>query len=132
MPTEKTIEERLIELENQLAEAQAALAEQLAKIERLKPLAEQGEQYRTDLIEQCISEGIRANGDDFPADAYREILRGTSLENIKAMLAQYAAQARKRFPGGRQTVDGDELEADADNEQPKQQRNGLPDSAYAA
>ena len=125
MTEQKTADVRLIELE-------AALAEANAEIERLKPLAEQGERYRADLIEEVLAEGVRANGQEFPVDAYREILKGTSLDNILAMREQYAAQARKRFPGGRQTVDADEGEADAAAAQPKQQRNGLPDAAYAA
>lgn len=125
--TEPTLEERLEQAEHQLAEA-------AAEIERLRPLAQQGERYRAELIEEVLAEGVRANGDGFPIDAYREILAGTSLENILAMREQYAAQARKRFPGGRQTVDTDEPEAAAEQQaQSKPQRaNGLPDSAYAA
>ena len=123
--TEPTVEERLTALQAELDEARA-------EIERLTPLAEQGEQYHNDLVEQCIDEGIRANGDDFPADAYREILRGTSLENIKATLTMYAEQARKRFAGGRQTVDGDETEADPPNEPETVEISTTPAAAYAA
>lgn len=118
------IEQRLEQLEAQLVQANA-------EIERLKPLAEQGERYRADLIEEVLAEGVRANGQEFPTEAYREILKGTSLDNILAMREQYAAQARKRLGNGRQTVDDDETEADAEQAQPKQQRNGPPDSAYA-
>jgi len=125
--TEPTIDERVEQLEGQLAEANA-------EIERLRPLAQQGERYRADLIEEVLTEGVRANGEQFPVDTYREILAGTSLDNILAMREQYAEQARKRLGGGRQTVDDDEGEQAAEAAaQPQPQRaNGLPDSAYAA
>lgn len=121
--TEPTLEERIAELEAQLVNA-------AAEIDRLKPLADQGEQYRTDLIAATLAEGVRANGNEFPTETYQGILERSNIAEIKAMRDDWAALARRRFPGGRQTVDDDQTETET---QPQPQRaSGLPDAAYAA
>lgn len=126
MPDEKTTEERLIDLQAQLDQANA-------EIERLKPLAQQGEQYRADLIAEALAEGVRANGKEFPAETYQGILERSNIAEIKAMRDDWAAQAKRRFTNGRQTVDGDEGEAASAAKKPKTQRSAaLPDAAYAA
>lgn len=122
MPDEKS--ERVIELEAQLAEANA-------EIERLKPLVEQGQRAKAALVDWAIAEGTRAHGQNFPADTYREILLNSNLDHILEQREKYTTEARKRYK--RTTVDTDEREAEtaAEQAQPKQQRNGPPDSAYA-
>lgn len=88
----------------------AEKAELEAEIERLCPLADDGRQYREDLVTQALAEGVRAHGQEFREETYRGILESANLDTIKAMRDDWAAVAAKRFPGGRQTVDGEELE----------------------
>ena len=67
--------------------------------------AVEGRQYRADLIEQTLAEGVRAHGTAFAAEDYRELLKGASLERIKAVKAGFSDVAQRLFPGGRVAVD---------------------------
>jgi hypothetical protein len=98
-----------------------------AELERLRPLADTGRAYRVDLIEEALAEGVRAFGDRFPREAEKASLERSSLDEIKAKRDFYAAEARKRYPGGRQT---EEPETPRDPAPPAGER--LPDAAYAA
>jgi hypothetical protein len=75
---------------------------------RLRPLADEGRQYRADLVEQAISEGKRAHGTEFAEETYRGLLGSASLETVKRMRDDWKAVGDKQFPGGRQTVDANE------------------------
>lgn len=79
-----------------------------AETTRLSPLAEDGKTYRTDLIEETLKEGVRAMGDNFAHEAYKEMLESASLARIKEVRDKFAAQAKATIPGGRQTTDADE------------------------
>lgn len=94
--------------------------------ERLRPLADEGRQYRADLIDEALAEGVRAMGDEFPAETYRGMLERASLENVKAIRDQWSAMAARQFTGGRKTVDDD-----APPPAPVQESD-VPDAAYAA
>lgn len=72
---------------------------------RLRPLADMGQTYRADLIEQTVREGVRASGNDFPAETIRGLLAGQDLDAIKAMLDHYRKLADAIFQGGRRSVD---------------------------
>jgi len=94
--------------------------------ERLRPLADEGRQYRSDLIEDALAEGVRAMGDQFPAETYRGMLKRAGLESIKALRDQWAAMAARQLPGGRQTTDTDETPP------VRQPESDVPDAAYVA
>lgn len=86
--------------------------EELAgEIERLKPLADDGETYRSDLVDEAIAAGVRANGDGFDEATYRATLERASIEFVKRMRDDWLASGDKRFSGGRKTVEGDTDEA---------------------
>lgn len=72
---------------------------------RLAPLADQGQQYRADLIAETLAEGVRAMGEAFPAETYEGIMRRAGIEEIKSLRENFARQASLRFPGGRQSQD---------------------------
>ncbi len=84
----------------------AAVAALDVEIKRLRPLADDGTSYREDLITKAIQEGIRAHGNNFAQETYREILRNAPLETIKVMLADWERLAGAANPGGRKTVEG--------------------------
>ena len=75
---------------------------------QLTNLADDGRTYHADLIESAITEGVRAMGDKFDQEAYRELLAGASLDRIRAVRDSFAATAASRFKGGRSTVDGEQ------------------------
>lgn len=76
-----------------------------AEVKRLQPLADMGTQYRQDLIDEAIAEGIRAKaeGETFAEETYRGILNALDIEQVKTMRDDWRAKAASRFPGGRLT-----------------------------
>lgn len=81
------------------------------EVERLRPLADEGRAYRADIVEQAITEGKRARGDDFAEETYRALLGSVPLETVKRMRDDWAKDAQRLLPGGRQSVDTDETQA---------------------
>lgn len=106
----------------EVAEAVRWLA---GEVERLKPLADAGRQYRADLIEQALAEGTRALGDDFQRESYQGMLQASSLDVIKRMAADWKTIGDKRFPGGRVTQDEQQQAPERD------ERQLVPDEAYS-
>lgn len=100
------------------------IAELEAEVTRLQPLADEGNAYRADLIEQALAEGVRAMGNQFPEETYRGMLAEASLEHIKRIRDSFAEQARAIFNGGRQSVDQIQ-------EPPQRTEPETPDLAYA-
>lgn len=95
------------------------------EVERLRPLADDGRVYRDDLITETLAEGVRALGDGFNQETYRGLLERSGIAAIKQMRTDWATIAEKRWPKGRQTVDGN------DDEQPPAPRSVVPDEAYS-
>ncbi len=95
---------RIAELQQQLSEREARFAELERQVGELTSLAELGKQYRADLIEDTLKEGVRAQGQAFPEATYRGLLERSDLNAIKTLRASFEAAARERLgPGGRQT-----------------------------
>lgn len=82
--------------------------EQETEIARLKPLAEEGKQYRADLVSDALAEGVRAYGEGFDEPTYRSLLEAAPLSTVKRMRDDWGGIADKRFPGQRTTNDGHE------------------------
>lgn len=72
---------------------------------RLAPLADEGRQYRADLVESALAEGVRAMGEAFPAETYRQMFSRAGLEEIKLLRAKWTELAGQRLLAGRQTID---------------------------
>jgi hypothetical protein len=93
------------------------------RIKELEPQAEEGRQYRKDLVAEALAEGVRAQGNDFDKTLYEGTLNAAPLPVIKRMKEDWKKIADKSLTGGRSTVDGDE----------RQQRKvtaSAPDEAY--
>lgn len=120
-----TAETTLVTVREELAAAQARVAE-------LEPAAADGEQYRSDLIEEALAEGVRAKGDAFDQEKYGELLRSPAMtiERIKLMRDDWQANGNARFPGGRHTHDEHER-GDKQQEQRARVPGQAPDHAYA-
>jgi hypothetical protein len=81
----------------------------LDSLDKVKALAERaklGDQYRADLVTQTLAAGVRAYGEEFQKDFYTKVLSEPerSADDIKAFLAQFEADAKRRLgEPGRQT-----------------------------
>lgn len=111
---------RVKALEGELATAQE-------RATALEPEAADGRQYRTDLLEQALVEGVRALGDKFDKATYETLLRGASLATIKRMRDDWQAQGDARLPGGRASTDSGEP---APGKTEKPARRNTPESAH--
>lgn len=76
-------------------------------LERLRSQAADGRTYRADLIEEALTEGVRARGDKFDREKYQRICGTADLETIKTMRDDWRVLADERLPGGRKTKDED-------------------------
>lgn len=74
---------------------------------RLRPLADDGARYRTDLIAEALAQGVRAYGDGFAQETYEGMLKAGTLDQIKRMRDDWRAIGDRALPGGRVTVEGD-------------------------
>lgn len=75
---------------------------------RLVTQADEGKQYRSNLIDEAITEGVRALGNNFPADTYRKMFEGATIEMIRSLKVQWQGQADALAPEGRRTQQEDE------------------------
>lgn len=76
----------------------------IAAIRQLKKEAQQGRRYLADVIDQAVTARVKAQGDSFNADSYRQILSlSGDIDHIKEEVDSYERQAKARFPEGRQT-----------------------------
>lgn len=96
-------------------------------MERVLLDAADGKQYRADLLEEALQEGVRANGANFNRATYENALRNSPIATIKTMRDDWRAAGDARLPGGRATRD------DAQNGKPQGGAVGvIPDTAYRA
>jgi hypothetical protein len=104
------------------------------RVRELERSAEDGVQYRKDLIADALAEGVRAYGPTFAQETYRPILETAGLDVIKRMRDDWRRMADQQFAGGRHTVDGtDGDEPQGDGQQQRTQRvTTIPDAAYVA
>lgn len=107
-----------------------------ADVQRLTPLADDGRQYRTDMVNEALLEGVRAYGAEFAEATYRGVLEAANLDTIKRMRDDWRRIAEKQFAPGRVTTDGGAAEqADAQQQRETQQqpaatKSDVPDAAF--
>jgi hypothetical protein len=89
------------------------LTEARAEVERLKPLAADGESYRADLVNQAINAGIRAmdptDDSPFPEEDVRGMLENASVKSIIAYRDSQLSIGNRMIPEGR--LSRDELDS---------------------
>jgi hypothetical protein len=90
-----------------------------AEVERLKPLAADGEAWRASLITEAITQGKRAFGDKFNEDRYKAILSGADVEAIRDMRDNFKTAADQLFPEARVTKEPTEEPGSGDEETPR-------------
>ncbi len=120
-PDDKPLADSVRELQDELKRLRPLEAE----AKRLQPLADDGKRYREDLIAEALAEGVRAQGENFAAETYRSILVSAPLDAVKRMRDDWRVVGDRRFPGGRQSAEGD-------GQSPTKTNRAVPDAAYQA
>lgn len=88
-----------IALRNELGESAS-----VDGVKQMKQQAEQGRQYVTDQIDSAVKARVRAQGDAFNQENYRNMLtRSADLAYIKEEIETYDRLAGNTFTPGRQT-----------------------------
>lgn len=73
-------------------------------VKKMKEEAEQGRQYVTDLVDKAVEARVRAQGEGFKSEPYKNMLsRSADIEYIKSEIESYDAMTAERFTAGRQT-----------------------------
>lgn len=107
--------------------SQAQVVEKLGKelpADKVLSYAKEGESYMSQLIDDAVAMGVRAQGNDFPAETWKATFGGMGSQQIKDIMATFEKQAKEDIPAGRQT------KANANQESFVQTE--LPDEAYKA
>ena len=100
----------------------------ITAIRQLKKEAQQGRRYLADVIDMAVSARIKAQGDGFNAESYRQILSlSGDIDHIKDEIDSYERLAKQRFVEGRQT-DPEDIEKDDKEETTDKEIRLDPDS----
>lgn len=88
--------------------------------EEVLKLAEEGKAYRDELINDALEWGVRAMGNDFPKESWKEMLSepGRSIQAIKDFRDGFKRQTDDAIPAGRATATGNKPD------------DGIPDEAF--
>lgn len=87
-----------------------------AETQRLAPLADLGGQYRADLIDGAVKEGVRARASRFKAEEWRTRMESMDTDTIRALRDEWKDDGDRALsgtgskPGGRSTVEDSELD----------------------
>ncbi len=65
--------------------------------------AKEGMDYMTQLVEDAVAMGVRAQGNDFPAETWKNTFAGMGSQGIKDIMATFEKQAKEEIPAGRQS-----------------------------
>ena len=72
-----------------------------AEIAKLESLAKDGEAFRKEVIEDAVKAGVQAQGNDFPADTWKDTFAAMSIEAIRDIAKTFQKQAEAQIPAGR-------------------------------
>lgn len=99
----------------------------------LRALADDGRQYRADLVTDALAEGVRAFGEGFAQDTYRALLESAPLATVKRLRDDWRGVGDGQFTGGRVTQDqGEPLPGTATAERLTDRPRTAPAGAYQA
>jgi len=65
--------------------------------------AKEGQEYHKQVIEDAIAMGVRVQGNDFPAETWKNTFATMNTQAIKDIMKTFEAQAEAAIPAGRQT-----------------------------
>lgn len=115
LPESTTVEDAVARVMEIIDGSRAEIAEQVLQpfrdagvstvddLNKLTERAKQGDQYRSDLIAETLTEGIRAHGEHFDKERYERIFANSSIDDIKAFRTEFSGKTSERLgSGGRQ------------------------------
>ena len=108
----------------------AAVRWMAGELERLRPLADDGITYRTDLVQDALTQGRRARGAAFQEERYRALLNRSTIEEIKQFRDDWREIADAAQPVGRATRDTETDEPPAAKRAAEQRSKPAPIGAY--
>ncbi len=65
--------------------------------------AKEGMDYMAQLVGDAVAMGVRAQGNDFPAETWKNTFAGMSSQGIKDIMATFEKQAKEEIPTDRQS-----------------------------
>ncbi len=65
--------------------------------------AKEGMDYMAQLVDDAVAMGVRAQGNDFPAETWKNTFAGMGSQGIKDIMATFEKQAKEEIPAGRQS-----------------------------
>lgn len=71
--------------------------------EKVLELAKEGQDYHAQVIEDAIAMGIKAQGNDFTTETWKNLFATMSAKAIKDVMKTFESQANKDIPSGRFT-----------------------------
>lgn len=83
-------------------QAKEKLGKELSADEVLK-LAKEGQDYHKQVIDDAIAMGVRAQGNDFPAETWKNTFIGMGTAQIKDIMKTFESQAISEIPANRHT-----------------------------
>jgi hypothetical protein len=83
-------------------------------------LAKEGQEYHKKVVEDALAMGVRAMGNDFPADTWKNTFSTMGTQAINDIMKTWETQAKDKIPAGRKTDAGAGF----------QQQNTAPDEAF--
>lgn len=92
--------------------------------EAVLKFAKEGVDYHSEVVGEAIAWGVRAQGNDFPAETWKATFGAMGTKAIKDIMATFKSQAEQDLPAGRQT--------DAEAGKGFQVKPQIPDEAYKA
>ena len=83
------------------------------KADDILKFAKEGIEYHKQVIEDAIAMGVKAMGNDFPAETWKQTFSTMGTTAIKEILKTWEIQAQDNIPTGRNSVnnDGEETQA---------------------
>jgi hypothetical protein len=92
--------------------------------ETILTFAKEGIDHHAEVVDEALAWGVRAQGNDFPAETWKSTFSTMGTKAIKDIMATFKSQAEQGIPAGRQS------EAGAGKE--KLEKKPVPDEAYKA
>ena len=101
-------------------EIKESLGIEIEDSKEILELAKLGTTYKNEVIEEALSTGIVAMGNEFNKDVWTETFGKMDIESIKGVMATFNKQAEEKIPAGRKTI--------VDEDSTK--LSSIPDEAY--
>lgn len=108
--TDEVVETPEVETQSISSDSPVLLKEQILEklgkeysIDEVLTLAKEGIDYHKQVVDEAIAMGVRAMGNNFPAETWANTFAKMSTQSIKDINATWETQAKNLIPAGRKT-----------------------------